>query len=303
METKIWQLPAGERLPDIKEAALLLKKNEVVAFPTETVYGLGGNALSDQAIDKIYQAKGRPGDNPLIVHISEKKQIHDLCTQVTPAAEKLINAFWPGPLTVILPSNGSVSEKVTAGLPTVAVRMPEHPIALALIREAGLPVAAPSANTSGRPSPTSAGHVIKDLKGKIAGIVDGGMTGVGLESTVVDATSSPITILRPGGITRAQLEEVIGKVTVDPSLLNEKARPKSPGMKYTHYAPQAPLFLVESGISGINSEIEHAHNERKKTGVLTVDEHVREFPASGHYIVLRQPEKSRDNCQRAVQCS
>jgi L-threonylcarbamoyladenylate synthase len=280
MDTKIWQFSADTldtALLDVQEAASLLKNNEVVAFPTETVYGLGGNALSDEAIDKIYQAKGRPGDNPLIVHIAERKELYDLCTQVTPAAEKLIKAFWPGPLTVILPSNGRVSAKVTAGLSTIAVRMPEHPLALALISAAERPIAAPSANTSGRPSPTSAAHVIRDLNSKIAGIVDGGTTGVGLESTVVDATVEPITILRPGGITREEIEAVIGKVSIDPALLDEKEKPKAPGMKYTHYAPQAPLYLVSGGVSSINREVQKAHRDDKKVGVITVEEHLQEI--------------------------
>lgn len=281
MQTKRWQLndTAEEITPDLTaiiEAANLLKQNEVVAFPTETVYGLGGNALSDKAIHKIFEAKGRPGDNPLIVHIAEENQIHDLCQRVTPAAEKMIRAFWPGPLTIILPSNGRVSAKVTAGLDTVAVRMPSHPVALALIKACGLPVAAPSANTSGRPSPTTASHVISDLDGRIAGVVDGGQTGVGVESTVVDATSLPVTILRPGGISHEALESVLGEVAIDPALQSTKDKPKAPGMKYTHYAPKAPLYLVNGGTAAINQAIQSTHEKGEKAGVIIVEEHKEE---------------------------
>jgi L-threonylcarbamoyladenylate synthase len=275
-QTKIWSVDSSVEnqsdYPQLAEAANLLKENEVVAFPTETVYGLGGNALSDEAVDKIFAAKGRPSDNPLIVHISDKAQLKTLVTNISETAEKLMNAFWPGPLTIIFPSKGTVSEKVTAGLSTVAVRMPDHPVALALITEANLPLAAPSANLSGKPSPTTAAHVTKDLTGRIAGIVDGGAAGVGVESTVIDCTGEIPIILRPGGITKEQLEEVVGEVVVDPALLSEDEAPKSPGMKYRHYSPEAPVVLVEGSRAFLNELVEKEQANGKVVGVLTTEE-------------------------------
>lgn len=226
MHTNMWVVDnVVERkkyYPQLQEAAKLLRENEAIAFPTETVYGLGANAMNDEAIAKIFEAKGRPSDNPLIVHIGTKSQLDGIVKEIPPVAEKLMEHFWPGPLTIILPRKEGISEKVTAGLHTVGVRMPDHPVALALIEEANVPVAAPSANRSGRPSPTLASHVYEDLNEKIAGIVDGGATGVGVESTVIDCTSAVPTILRPGGITKEQLEAVIGTVSLDPALKDEK---------------------------------------------------------------------------------
>ncbi len=185
----------------------------MVAFPTETVYGLGGNAKSDEAVEKIFTAKGRPSDNPLIIHIAEESQLEEFVEEIPDKALTLMNHFWPGPLTIIFNyKKGTLSGKATAGLETVAVRMPDHPVALAIIKKAGLPIAAPSANRSGRPSPTSALHVKEDLDGRIAGIVDGGVTGVGVESTVIDCTSEIPVILRPGGVTKEQLQEVVGEI-------------------------------------------------------------------------------------------
>ena len=225
MHTNMWivdnVVERKKYYPQLQEAAKLLRENEAVDFPTETVYGLGANAMDDEAIAKIFEAKGRPSDNPLIVHIGTKSQLDGIVKEIPPVAEKLMAHFWPGPLTIILPRKEGISEKVTAGLNTVGVRMPDHPIALALIEEANVPVAAPSANRSGRPSPTLASHVYEDLNGKIAGIVDGGATGVGVESTVIDCTSTVPTILRPGGITKEQLEAVIGTVSLDPALKEE----------------------------------------------------------------------------------
>ncbi|MCE7792461.1 threonylcarbamoyl-AMP synthase [Salipaludibacillus sp. CUR1] len=262
-----------ENSPQIHEAAGFIKQNKVVAFPTETVYGLGGNAESDEAIDLIFQAKGRPSDNPLIVHIAEKEQLYRYVRSVSSQADKLIEAFWPGPLTIVLEHNGELSDKVTAGLPTVAVRMPDHPVASAIIKASGLPVAAPSANRSGRPSPTTAAHVTDDLHGRIAGVVDGGPTGVGVESTVVDCTNDEIVILRPGGITKEDLEKVAGPVTTDPALVEEDQAPVSPGMKYTHYAPHAPLILVDGDRRFFAQKAEEARREGKKVGVLITDEY------------------------------
>lgn len=281
VETKQWQVNKSidnlKNHPDILGAAALLRENEVIAFPTETVYGLGGSAYSDVAIQKIFDAKGRPADNPLIVHVATMSQLNDLCSDVNDQVEQLIHAFWPGPLTLVLPNNGQVSKKVTAGLPTVAIRMPQDPIAIALIEAAGLPLAAPSANRSGRPSPTTAGHVIHDLKGRIAGVIDGGSTGVGVESTVVDCTAEPITILRPGGITKEQLMEVVGDVAEDPALAQANKAPKSPGMKYQHYAPKAPLNIVSGEVDRISQFVREAKQENKRVGVLTTEENVNGY--------------------------
>ncbi|MFZ3589072.1 L-threonylcarbamoyladenylate synthase [Bacillus sp. DJP31] len=277
METKTWIVDVESDLstsyPQIKQAAELLKQDEVIAFPTETVYGLGGNALSTNAVGKIFMAKGRPSDNPLIVHIAERSQLDSLVSYVSPLAEKLMDEFWPGPLTLIFQAKENVvSDKVTAGLSTIAVRMPDHPVAIALIREAGLPIAAPSANRSGKPSPTSAHHVWNDLNGRIAGIVDGGFTGVGLESTVVDCTEGIPVILRPGGITKEQVEGIAGEVRVDPALKQQNEAPKSPGMKYAHYAPEAPLYIVEGSLPFIQELVDKEMARKKRVGVLATDE-------------------------------
>ncbi|MCU4768825.1 L-threonylcarbamoyladenylate synthase [Bacillus toyonensis] len=283
MHTNMWVVDnVVERkkyYPQLQEAARLLRENEAVAFPTETVYGLGANAMNDEAIAKIFEAKGRPSDNPLIVHIGTKSQLDGIVNEIPPVAEKLMEHFWPGPLTIILPRKEGISEKVTAGLNTVGVRMPDHPVALALIEEANVPVAAPSANRSGRPSPTLASHVYEDLNGKIAGIVDGGATGVGVESTVIDCTSEIPTILRPGGITKEQLEAVIGTISLDPALKDEKEKPKSPGMKYTHYAPKAPLSIVEGSREFIQRLVDKKKEEGFKVGVLTTEEYQRVYSA------------------------
>ncbi|PGP47067.1 threonylcarbamoyl-AMP synthase [Bacillus thuringiensis] len=283
MHTNMWVVDnVVERkkyYPQLQEAAKLLRENEAVAFPTETVYGLGANAMDDEAIAKIFEAKGRPSDNPLIVHIGTKSQLDGIVKEIPPVAEKLMAHFWPGPLTIILPRKEGISERVTAGLNTVGVRMPDHPVALALIEEANVPVAAPSANRSGRPSPTLASHVYEDLNGKIAGIVDGGATGVGVESTVIDCTSTVPTILRPGGITKEQLEAVIGTVSLDPALKDEKEKPKSPGMKYTHYAPKAPLSIVEGSREFIQRLVDEKKEEGFKVGVLTTEEYQHVYNA------------------------
>lgn len=284
METKQWLVDKSrqnlETYPQIKEAARLLQANEVVAFPTETVYGLGANALSDEAVAKIYEAKGRPSDNPLIVHISTIGQVNKIAQDIPVQAERLIEKFWPGPLTLVLKrKEHAVSNKVTAGLETVAVRMPSHPVALALISASELPLAAPSANLSGKPSPTLATHVADDLTGKIAGIVDGGATGVGLESTVLDCSGEVPVILRPGGVTKEQLEEVCGVVEIDKALLQKDEAPKSPGMKYTHYAPTAPLTIVNGSLEFIQSLVKEKQAEGLKVGVLTTTERETKYSA------------------------
>ncbi|MCA0151502.1 threonylcarbamoyl-AMP synthase [Rossellomorea vietnamensis] len=266
--------------PQIVDAAKVLQQDEVVAFPTETVYGLGANATSDTAVEKIFKAKGRPSDNPLIVHISNKEQLEGLVEEIPVDASKLIDAYWPGPLTIIFKNKENVfSERVTAGLDTVGIRMPDHPVALSIIEASGLPIAAPSANRSGKPSPTTAQHVIDDLDGRIAGVVDGGETGVGVESTVVDCTGEIPVILRPGGITKEQLEEVVGKVEVDPSLKEGKGAPKSPGMKYTHYAPDAPVYLVDGTKEDVQRLVDEKKGEGLKVGVLTTEERMDWYQA------------------------
>ncbi|MEZ2717710.1 L-threonylcarbamoyladenylate synthase [Niallia circulans] len=277
MKTNYWSVDKNvdkeESYSQIKQAADLLRKNEVVAFPTETVYGLGGNAKEDSAISKIFAAKGRPSDNPLIIHIAKREQLDELVEKVPETAEKLMDAFWPGPLTIIFEKkNGVLSELSTAGLSTVGIRMPNHPVALQIIEQSALPIAAPSANRSGKPSPTKAIHVKEDLDTYIAGIVDGGSTGVGVESTVVDCTDEKVMILRPGGITKEQLESVVGEVKVDQALTDTEIKPKSPGMKYTHYAPNAPLFLVDGSKEKIQLLIEEEKQKGHRVGVLTTEE-------------------------------
>ncbi|WP_409299409.1 L-threonylcarbamoyladenylate synthase [Peribacillus sp. SCS-26] len=277
MQTKYWivdnHVDNLKSYSQLEEAAAYLRDNETVAFPTETVYGLGANATNDAAVRKIYEAKGRPSDNPLIVHIASKSQLNYITENVPEKAGKLMDAFWPGPLTLIFQKKqGALSSLVTAGLDTVAVRMPAHPVALAVIEKSGLPIAAPSANTSGKPSPTTAKHVFQDLNGKIAGIVDGGAAGVGVESTVLDCTGNVPVILRPGGITREQLEAVIGTVRSDASLIDPNEAPKSPGMKYKHYAPQAELTLVNGSPEFLQSLIDERRAEGFKVGVLTTEE-------------------------------
>lgn len=237
----------GNVAENIREAAIVLKNKGLVAFPTETVYGLGGDALDEDAAAKIYAAKGRPSDNPLIVHIADTEAVYKLATEIPDKAKLLMEAFWPGPLTIILPKKSNVPDGTTGGLSTVAIRMPSHPVALNLIRESGLYIAAPSANTSGRPSPTLASHVMEDMNGRIEAILDGGAVGIGIESTIVDLTGDIPVILRPGFITKSMLEEIVGEVTIDPALIepDPNLRPKAPGMKYTHYAPKGELTIVE----------------------------------------------------------
>jgi len=252
----------------IKEATDLLLDGEVVAIPTETVYGLAGDARSDGAVSKIFTAKGRPSDNPLIVHIGEMSQVDELATAISEKARLLMDHFWPGPLTIILPSTGKVSELVTAGLTTVGLRMPSHSVALELLRTSGMPLAAPSANLSGKPSPTSVSHVKHDLEGRIAGVIDGGVCEVGLESTVIDMSTDVPIILRPGGISKGQIEGVMGQVEVSDC---SSERPKAPGMKYAHYAPDARVYLVEGDEVYFEKMIQRFKAEGFKVGVLCPD--------------------------------
>ena len=295
METKRWSVDKTvdkiELYPQVSQAADLLRENEVVAFPTETVYGLGGNAENDEAVSKIFEAKGRPSDNPLIIHIGKLEQIEAFVQDIPQKASKLMEAFWPGPLTIIFnKKEGALSDKATAGLSTVAVRMPDHPVALAILQESGLPIAAPSANRSGRPSPTSAQHVWEDLNGRISGIVDGGATGIGVESTVIDCTEDIPVILRPGGVTKEQLQDVVGEIEVDPALLKPKEAPKSPGMKYKHYAPDAPLYLVKNDREEIQKMINEKRREGLSVGVLTTEENQGYYDADFVYACGRRAE-------------
>ena len=275
----------------IAEAAEIIKAGGLVAFPTETVYGLGANALEADAVKAIFRAKGRPADNPLIVHLAEISQVYDLAEDISVPAQRVMEAFWPGPLTLVLPKKAAVPREVTAGLNSVAVRMPDHPVALELIRSAGVPVAAPSANSSGKPSPTTARHVLEDLDGKIDAVVDGGVCRVGLESTVLDMTSVNPTILRPGGITREDIEGVIGFVAFDSGSVGIDAidAPRSPGMKYTHYSPRADVIVVTGeNCSKIFERVTQLLNEyrpKKKVGVLASSETVKGYAADGIFTL------------------
>ena len=249
MKTEILEMrDASFSEEDMQRAGELIRNGELVAFPTETVYGLGGDALNKDASGKIYAAKGRPSDNPLIVHIAEFSALERIVKSVPKKAKQLAEAFWPGPLTMCFYKSAVVPDETTGGLPTVGVRMPNHPVALGFIKAAGGYIAAPSANTSGRPSPTLAEHVYEDMNGRIPLILDGGAVGIGIESTIVDFTGEQISILRPGYITKEMLEEVLGEeVVVDPAVngVPKDAKPKAPGMKYRHYAPKAELYIVE----------------------------------------------------------
>lgn len=237
---------------DIKKAAEIIKNGGLVGMPTETVYGLGANALNPKAVLDIFKAKGRPADNPLIVHISDVSQIEkfSLAEEIPENAKILAEKFWPGPLTMIVKKGKAVPDEVSAGLDTVAIRFPSHPVAQKLISFAGLPVAAPSANLSGSPSPTTPQHVMRDLKGKIPAIIDGGICNVGLESTVITLAENPPRLLRPGGITLEQLRDALGEVALDDAVLHklkEGRRAASPGMKYKHYAPKANVTILKGG--------------------------------------------------------
>ena len=265
---------------DVEEAAQLLRDGRLVAFPTETVYGLGANALDETAAKRIYAAKGRPSDNPLIVHIAEPDALQVLAAEVPETAKKLGEAFWPGPLTMILKKSPIVPDGTTGGLATVAVRLPADPVARKLIRLSGVYVAAPSANASGRPSTTTAQHVFEDLNGRIDMILDGGPVTIGLESTIVDLTGEVPMILRPGYITKEQLEAVIGTVAYDKAVIakqmQENVVAKAPGMKYRHYAPKGELTIYEGAqeavVAAINAEIAKRLAEGAVVGVLATDE-------------------------------
>ena len=263
----------------------ILKNGGLVAFPTETVYGLGGNALDPKASMKIYAAKGRPSDNPLIVHIADIRDLDKIVTEVPEKARILAEKYWPGPLTMILPKADIVPKETTGGLDSVAVRFPSDPIAQELILAAGGYVAAPSANTSGRPSPTTAGHVAEDLGEAIDMIIDGGQVNIGLESTIVDFTENIPVVLRPGYISLEMLRETLGDVRMDKGLIkpDSKVHPKAPGMKYRHYAPQADLTLVEGETEAVVETINRLAGEKlaegRKVGIICTDETKDRYPA------------------------
>lgn len=267
----------------MKEAGALLKQGALVAFPTETVYGLGANALDSEAAAKIYAAKGRPSDNPLIVHIADMDALPLITAEIPEAAKKLAAKFWPGPLTMVMKKSEVVPYGTTGGLDTVAVRMPAHPIALEMIRHGGGYIAAPSANTSGRPSPTLASHVADDMDGIIPLILDGGAVGIGIESTIVDLTDEIPTILRPGFITKEMLQEVVGEVQIDKGLdADSKTPPKAPGMKYRHYAPKAELMIVEGSseavVAKINALVKENEDKGICTGIIGTEETISRYP-------------------------
>ena len=263
----------------------MLRAGHLVAFPTETVYGLGGDALNPESSKKIYAAKGRPSDNPLIIHIADIKDLEKIVKEIPQSAYQLADVFWPGPLTMILPKSEEVPYQTTGGLNTVAVRMPSHPVALEFIREAGGYVAAPSANLSGKPSPTKAKYVVQDMDGRIDMIIDGDGVDIGLESTIVDLTGDKPMILRPGYITKEMLDAVLGQVEIDPTLLDSdsKEAPKAPGMRYRHYAPKGELVLVEGSpeavVSYINEQTSLHRQQGEKTGIIGTTEMTGRYEA------------------------
>jgi len=267
-------------LSKIRVAAEIIRRGGLVAFPTETVYGLGADALNPEAVARIYAAKKRPPDNPIIVHVASEEEVYKLSENVPESASVLMNSFWPGPLTLVLKASKIVPKTTTGGLDTVAIRMPSLEIALALIRESAVPIAAPSANLAGRPSPTTAEHVKQDLAGKIDLILDAGPTKVGVESTVLDLTTDPPQILRPGGVTYEQLKRVLDRVELEPSVVADRqirlVKARSPGMKHKHYAPNAEIVIVEGKLNAIARKVQELADYytkmKKKVGILATDE-------------------------------
>jgi len=271
----------------IRIAADTIKKGGLVAFPTETVYGLGADALNPKAVKALFKAKKRPLDNPPIVHVGHIQDVYRLAREVPPKAEKLMEKFWPGPLTLIFKRSEIVPDVTVSGLDTVAVRMPRHKVALALIRESGCPIAAPSANLAGRPSPTTANHVLEDLNGRIDVVLDAGLTNIGVESTVLDLTVEPPQILRPGGTPYEVLREVLGRVELHPVAVADKKvhvdRARSPGMKHRHYAPKAKMIVIEGDLETVVKKIaelvDHYKQRKMKVGVLATDETITSYKA------------------------
>ena len=293
METKLLT-------PDqIGEGAEIIRSGGLLAIPTETVYGLGANGLDPEAVRRIFEAKGRPQDNPLILHIPGADWLERYCADIPPAAYTLAERFWPGPLTMILKRKAIVPDVTTGGLDTVGMRCPNHPVTLQILTAADLPVAAPSANTSGRPSCTTADHVREDMMGKINGIMDGGPCAVGVESTILDLTVTPPQLLRPGGLPLEALEEVLGEVTLDKAvtgLLSDGEQPRAPGMKYRHYAPQAPVTVV-TGDPAASAAYIQAHMG-EKSGVICFREFTSRF--AGHETHDLGPAKDRAEQARRV---
>lgn len=275
MKTELFTIPdATAQREDIERAAAILREGGLLGIPTETVYGLGANGLNEDAVRRIFEAKGRPQDNPLILHIPSADWLTRYCAEIPAAAYALAERFWPGPLTMILKRQNNVPDVTTGGLNTVGVRCPNHPVTLAIIAAAGVPVAAPSGNLSGRPSPTCARHMIEDMDGRIDGIVDGGACGVGVESTIIDLTGEMPRLLRPGGLPLEALREVLGEVAVDKAVLAPLAageKPKAPGMKYRHYAPKAPVTVVTGDSRATATYIRERAGER--TGVICFEEY------------------------------
>lgn len=276
MNTEIFRInPQNIDLHSMEKAGEIIRNGGLAAFPTETVYGLGASALDEGAVGKIYAAKGRPSDNPLIVHVCSKEQIKSIAQNISETSQKLIDAFMPGPFTIILKKNECIPDKVTAGLETIAIRFPKNNIACALIKAAGVPIAAPSANLSGKPSPTTAEHVIHDMDGRIDCIIDGGSCEVGVESTIVDASGKVPVLLRPGGITFDMLRETVPEAVIDEHVLKSvsaEEKPKCPGMKYKHYAPEADVTVVEGEKAAVQAKIRQLleENNGKINGVLTM---------------------------------
>lgn len=308
IETKRIKIEDPQRIreEDLAEAAGILRQGGLVAFPTETVYGLGANALNEEAAKKIYAAKGRPSDNPLIAHVADFETVELLAKEIPEAGKKLMEAYWPGPLTLVFPKSEIVPYGTTGGLETVAIRMPKDEVARTLIRLAGVPVAAPSANTSGRPSPTTADHVYQDMNGKIEMLVDGGPVGIGLESTIVDVSGDVPVMLRPGAITLEMLRETLGGVEIDPAILGPvraDVKPKAPGMKYRHYAPKAELVLVEVAQDKTAQDKtvqdtvvqEHARQDQDVQRVAEkIRELVKEKLAAGYRVGVICTDETRD---------
>lgn len=284
MDTKVIYLDENNiDLDEIRNAGASIKNGGLVVFPTETVYGLGANALDENAVRNIFAAKGRPSDNPLIIHVSDFN-ISEFVTEIPEDAKRLMERFWPGPLTLIFNKSDLVPMTTSGGLNTVGVRMPANRVAKELIDAAGVPIAAPSANISGRPSPTDVERCIEDLFGKVDYILGAGKCNVGLESTIVDCTSNPFCILRPGGITPGMLKEIIPDIYIDPSIMEKPKgdfRPKAPGMKYRHYAPKAPLKIIqgnsEKTIAKINEIVQNYIDENKTVGIIATDETVNRY--------------------------
>ena len=284
---------------DIDEAAAILRDGGLLGIPTETVYGLGANGLNEEAVAHIFEAKGRPQDNPLILHIPSADHLERYCREIPLTAYQLAEAYWPGPLTMILKRKPIVPDVVTAGLDTVGMRCPSHPVCHAILEAADVPVAAPSGNTSGRPSPTTAAHMWEDMDGKIDAIVDGGPCSVGVESTIIDLTETPARLLRPGGITLEQLEAVLGEVAVDPAvtrLMGAGEKPKAPGMKYRHYAPKAPVTVV-TGDPKKSAEYIAAH-AAPGDGIICFDEFAPLFPS--HYVEQLGPAGDKGEQARHI---